>query len=84
MIGLKESRAHHAGEYCGPDGARQPPEVKLRVQSDGHEVVLVEEVESHVPNLPPRDHHVHTRIGNRFDLLEKTKTHTHTQKSDNV
>ena len=50
----------------------EPPDVPLGGEPDGHHVVLVDEVERHVPDLASRHNNAHTSISDSLDLNKKT------------
>jgi len=58
---------YQPGKSSAVRGLAQPPQVKFACQSDSHEVVLVEIVESHVSELASSHHDVSSRF---FDCLE--------------
>mmetsp|Transcript_6265 Transcript_6265/g.10799 ORF Transcript_6265/g.10799 Transcript_6265/m.10799 type:complete len:343 (+) Transcript_6265:64-1092(+) len=62
-------RRTEANEGDGVDGSCGAAEVELGWDLDGHDVGALQEVQSQLPDVRPRDHHVHPRPRDLVDHL---------------
>ncbi len=65
--------SHQFGQGSGPDGAAQSTYVKLRHESDDHQVILVAVVDVQFPGLASGHNHFDAAVCDRLYMLPTRK-----------
>lgn len=60
---------YQPGKSSAVRGLAQPPQVEFARESDSHDVVLIEIVQSHVSELASSHHNISSRFFDRLELV---------------